>query len=89
MRISDLEFRRCGATAPSSSYAEIVRWEKSSSASERCYTILVFDTTPSEEPSIRFVGSRPFDIDSTGILWKLMKYGQSILQAEYDLHGRG
>lgn len=79
MRISNLEFRRLGDDRP----AEIICWMGDS---ERCYTILWY-VSGKEGYRIEFVGSRPFELEygDQQVLWELMKYGQRVLDAEFEL----
>jgi len=79
MRINKLEVRK----SSSNSY-ELVEWVENSEGSAFCYTILSW-LNSKEQPDIKFVGNRPFEVDDKETLWKLMKYGQAIIQAEYDL----
>jgi hypothetical protein len=79
MRINNLEFRRIGGNRP----AEIICWID---GTESCYTILWY-IPGNEGYHIEFVGSRPFELeyDDKKVLWKLMHYGQKVLDAEFEL----
>lgn len=89
-RIGNLEFRWSLERQP-----EIVAWESSSSVftngDEYCYTLLWW-TKGSEGWSVDFVGSRPFEWaknNDLNPLWNLMKYGDAILRAAFDLEDGG
>jgi hypothetical protein len=80
MRIGDLEYRELGAGRS----AEIVHWfVSSSSGNEVCCTLLFYEHNK-EGYYVRFVGDRPFEHWSED-LWKLMKYGQDVLNARFLL----
>jgi hypothetical protein len=86
MRVNNLEFRKTTAIGQNEYYYEIVEWVKDDNLpkKEYCYTILRWIWS-SEQPDIEVIGSRPFEVEDTETLWKLMKYGQDVIQAEYDL----
>lgn len=50
-----------------------------------CYTVVRWNRG-SEGYNIEFIGDRPFDdkIDARDV-WELMKYGQKVLNASFDL----
>lgn len=83
MRVDDLEFRKAFPIGNNVDYYyEIVKWQRPEDP--YCYTLLRW-RMEKEQPDIQFVGNRPFEIDNQEVLWKLMKYGQDVIQAEYDL----
>jgi hypothetical protein len=64
--------------------AEIVTWD-SNDTGEFCYSLL-FWRKDREGYYVEFVGSRPLDqIHNHEHLWKLIRYGQSVLDATYEL----
>lgn len=82
MRIGQLEFRDLGAGRP----AEIVHWFWSDTFSKEVCCTLLFYERGNEGYHIEFVGDRPFDHWGPD-LWKLMKYGQDVLNARFELEG--
>jgi hypothetical protein len=82
MRINNLEFRQKGGDRP----AEIICWID---GTESCYTILWY-LLDREGYHIEFVSSRPFELnyENEKVLWKLMRYGQKVLDAEFELKSR-
>jgi hypothetical protein len=82
MRYEDLEFRNISGRRP-----EIVAWQPSPDSDrgeEFCYTLLWWKTD-SEGYYIEFVGPRPLNYDNQDRLLKMMKYGQAVLDAEFNL----
>jgi hypothetical protein len=77
-RINDIEFRY----VPSK--WEIVKWDKRSDGGDYCYTLVLYEKH-SEGYEIRFIGDRPFRYENVEKLWALMKYGQKVLDAHFDL----
>jgi hypothetical protein len=73
MRVDDLEFRKEGDRY------HIVKWNDS-----RCYTLCIF-TLGEEGYDVRFVGSRPFEIENERALWAMLKFGQRVLDAKFLL----
>lgn len=73
MKYKNLEFRQIDGRDP-----EIVV------ASPHVYTILWWKRDK-EGWYIKFVGSRPLDLDMADDVWKLMRYGQSVLDAQFRL----
>lgn len=63
---------------------EICRWCEGASGKYR-YTLLFYEKN-SEGYYVQFVGDRPFDdaVDAN-TLWKLMQYGQAVLNARFKL----
>lgn len=78
MRINDIEFRMLDNRNP-----EIVRWAESNTK-PFCYTLLSYGKDK-EGYFVEFVGDRPFQYEDTECLWKLMEYGQSVLNARFKL----
>ena len=72
MRYKNLEFRQKDGRDP-----EIVVIEP------HCYTILWWKRDK-EGWYIEFIGSRPLDEDMANV-WNLMRYGQSVLDAQFRL----
>jgi hypothetical protein len=84
-RIGDLEFRYIPSKAPFASKWEIVKWENhEEKEGEYCYTLVLYDMH-NEGFDIQFVGSRPFEYENKDKLWDLMKFGQSVLEALFEL----
>jgi hypothetical protein len=84
MRLENLEFRHNG-TSPRD--PEIIAWLPqldSSRGEEFCYTLLWWRKNR-EGYYIEFVGDRPLKIDEQSLLLKMMKYGQAVLDAEFNL----
>jgi hypothetical protein len=80
LRIGDLEFRHLDTRK-----AEIVQWwKRSDSDTESCHTLLWW-TRGKEGYDIEFIGGRPFEYDQNKVLWEIMKYGQKVLDAVFDL----
>lgn len=75
MRYKNLEFRQKDGRDP-----ELVVWLPSFAS---CYTILWWKRDK-EGWYIEFVGARPLDHDMEDV-WKMMRYGQSILDAQFNL----
>lgn len=89
MRINNLEFRKSYPIGNTTDYYyEIVEFQQRENDKEYCYTLLRWKWTK-ECPDIQFVGPRPFKCEDQETLWKLMKYGQDVIQAEYDLKDLG
>jgi hypothetical protein len=80
-RVNNLEFRMLGADRA----AEIVCWETNSDGQEYCYTLLWYQKG-SEGYYIEFVGRRPLDHKFDDVLWAIMEYGQTVLDAEFRLN---
>ena len=78
MHINDIEFRMLDNHNP-----EIVEWFESN-GKPTCCTLLWFKKG-SEGYYVEFVGDRPFQHEDTECLWKLMEYGQSVLNARFKL----
>ena len=82
MRIGELEFRQAleGTRMP-----EIVRWQTWPEGKEYCYTLLFWEKDR-EGYYIYFIGGRPLDKDiDQADLFKLMRYGQAILDAKWEV----
>lgn len=88
-RIDNLEFRWTRSYGASgATYPEIVCWFPcSENQAETCYTLLHW-VRGSEGWDIHFVGARPFEESqfNSDVLWQLMRYGQSIADAEFRIH---
>jgi hypothetical protein len=82
MRVDDLEFRRNGSDRD----PEIVAFFSSFEEKEYCYTLL-FWKKGREGWEIEFVGDRPLSSNFSGDIMKMMKYGQAVLNAEFELQG--
>ena len=78
-RIDNLEFRYSGTNEK----YELVRWIDSD-PKEYCIVIAFFNKE-SEGCSIEFIGGRPFDTGNKELVWSMLSYGQSIVDAEYEL----
>jgi hypothetical protein len=80
-RIDDLELRSCGehllAEGVKHNTAEIVKWAKDAGKKEYCWTVAYWNKHK-EGYDLRFVGNRPFDVNSD-IFMKLAKQGQQLL----------
>ena len=83
MRFEDFEFRR-NLNHETNRDPEIVQWNTSETGKEYCFTVLWFKRG-SEDWYIEFVGDRPLTVENQESLWKLMKYGQTVLDAEIKL----
>ena len=80
LKIEDLELRSCTINLTSDGVhdrAEIVKWSKGTDKKEYCCTVAYWNLDE-EDYSLRFVGNRPFAVDSV-VFMKLAKYGQRIL----------
>ena len=64
---------------------ELVQWFDVDNDNKHCIVVAFFQEG-SEGCNIEFVGSRPFNTgESLGTLWALLKYGQTIVDAEFEL----
>lgn len=81
-KVLDLEFRWM---IEEGRFPEIINWKVSSELGPYCYTIAIWKQD-SEGYSLEFIGSRFLDpqIDK-GILWELIKYGQKICDAAFEI----
>lgn len=90
-RIQNLEFRWTRSYGSQEQrYPEIVCWFPcSDNQEETCYTLL-FWVRGSEGWDIQFVGDRPFEQNrfDPDILWTLMRFGQEIVSAHYELDSK-
>ena len=77
--IFDLEFR---FSIANNKY-ELVRWFKD--VNKRYCIVIAFFNKTSEGCDIEFIGKRPFETESDESVWALLKYGQSIVDAEIKL----
>jgi hypothetical protein len=66
---------------------EIVAYNATEDGEEYRYTILFYEKGR-EGYEIRFIGSRPleFTYKDKDILWELMQYGQTVLDAKFNLN---
>ena len=79
MKYKNLEFCQKDGRDP-----EIIRWvEREGYGLPFCYTVLWWRRSK-EGWRIEFVGSRPLEQEREDI-WSLMKYGQSVLDAQFEL----
>ena len=84
MRINNLEFRRNSAGRS----PEIIKWSVNNTGAEFCFTLLWY-IKGKEGWEIQFVGDRPFHEAEEPIeLFELMRYGQTVLDAETRLMER-
>ena len=85
-RVYDLEFRWTLSYGENATkYPEIVRWYERKEGDPFCCTLLYW-VRDSEGWRITFVGDRPFDNEvDKDALWALMKYGQSVSDAQFKL----
>ncbi len=89
MRVVSFEFRRNKDTDRD---PEVVCWQNygesksndSNSEQEYCFTLAWF-RRDSEGYHVEFVGDRPFKVENTKSFWEMLKYGQSVLDAEIRL----
>ena len=82
MRVKNLEFRRLEDREP-----EIIAWVESNGTTitgEYCYTLLWY-LKNKEGYYIQFIGDRPLVYEDQELLWKMMNYGQKVLDAELEL----
>jgi hypothetical protein len=87
-RIKNLEFR-WGTEQLPDRFPEIIAWNSSSNSEhEYCYTLARWEKSK-EGYDLKFIGPRPFkdEIDSK-LFWELAKYGQKIVDADFDLEYR-
>ena len=88
IKIQDLEFRQTKTLGKEPKiYWEIVKWDKmklDGEEKEYCYTLATWQKD-GEGWELRFVGSRPFELDGIGIFWELADFGQKCLDALFDL----
>lgn len=82
MRQENLEYRHLSEARRD---AEIVAWRNDGKGGEYCYTLL-FWRKDKEGYFIEFVGGRPLNknIDKD-VLFKLMRYGQAVLDAAFEV----
>lgn len=82
-KVFDLEFRWM---TEEQRFPEIVKWKESDvGLGPYCYTLAKWGNG-SEGYSLEFIGSRPLDpqIDKD-IFWELIKYGQKICDAVFEI----
>jgi hypothetical protein len=81
MRLKNLEFRNLTIE---SRPAEIVQWNTDSSGNEYCFTLLFYERD-SEGYHICFVGDRPLQYEDEEIMFAMMKYGQTVMDAKWKV----
>jgi hypothetical protein len=81
MRFEEFEFRR-NENHEHDRDPEIVQWAEN--GTEYCFTLLWFKKV-TDDWYIEFVGNRPLTVENRETLWKLMEYGQTVLDAEFKL----
>jgi len=62
-------------------YLEVVSYEQG----DYCFTIAVWDKDK-EGYNLRYIGTRPFEVNNQEQLQKLFRYGQAILDAEFNFN---
>jgi hypothetical protein len=85
-RIEDLEVRSCNTHLLSNgehTTAEIVKWYNDTDNNFTCFT-LAYWNKGKEGYDLKFVGSRPFDVDGE-LFMKLAKQGQQILDEVFNM----
>ena len=78
MKYRNLEFCQKAGRDP-----EIIRWVEQSGKDPFCFTVIWWKRN-SEGWNIEFIGARPFE-QETDDIWNLMKYGQSVMDAVFQL----
>lgn len=79
-RINDLEIRYSNFNK----MYELVQWNKKETGEEYCFVIAFF-RKGKEGCNIEFIGNRPFLNDNSELVWTMLKYGQSVVDAEFNL----
>ena len=82
-RIENIEFR----WSEINQKHELVQWLQTDSAESFCIVIAFFDLG-SEGSEIRFIGDRPFTTENSELVWDMLRYGQSIVDAIFELNDR-
>ena len=80
-RIEDIEFRWSDINQKH----ELIQWSQTISTEEYCIVIAFFDLG-SEGCEIRFIGDRPFITGNSELVWNMLKYGQAIVDAIFELN---
>ena len=75
-RINNLEFR----WSETNHSHELVQWIKKDGSKDFCIVVAFF-RIDSEGCEISFVGRRPFDVGNDDLVWAMLKYGQSVVDA--------
>jgi hypothetical protein len=83
MRYEEFEFRR-NLNSELNTYPEIVKWVTYSDDDKFCFTLLWFKENE-DGWYVEFVGDRPLKEENREELWKMMEYGQAVLDAELKL----
>lgn len=81
MRKDDLEFR----WSDFNKRYELVRWFKKNNEDKEFCIVVATYYKKSEGYEISFVGYRPFQVDDEKLLWRMLKYGQDMCNAIFDL----
>ena len=82
MRIENIEFREVPKEPEK---YELVQWnEKNNEEGEWCI-VLAFYILRSEGYEIRTIGSRLFETDNDKLTWAMLRYGQAICDAKFNL----
>lgn len=83
-RVEDLEFKTTESDGKRGH--EIIQWfpREGEDGKEYCYVVCFF-RRGSEGYEIEFVGDRPFHVENRDVLWNLMRFGQRVLDASFDL----
>ena len=76
-------------------YFEIVQWENYDFIHEKieenstCFTIALFKKE-NDIYNLKFIGNKPFNLDKYEVehFWLLAKYGQTLLEAEYEFNNK-
>ncbi|MEA1980882.1 MAG: hypothetical protein U9N54_07910 [candidate division Zixibacteria bacterium] len=81
-RIDNIEFRWSNYNKK----YELVQWKKWGDHENGEFRfVLAFYNKGSEGYEISFVGDRPFKVEDTNLLWKMLKFGQNVCNAEFDM----
>lgn len=83
MRFEEFEFRR-NLNNECEINPTIVKWKTDPDGKDYCFTILVFKRD-CDGWFIQFIGDSALTVDNLPALWKLMTYGQAVLDAEFKL----
>ena len=79
-RINDIEFKYSELNKK----YELVQWIKNEEKGEFCIVIAFFNKG-SDGCNIEFIGSRPFNSGESKTVWSMLKYGQTIVDADCEL----
>jgi len=81
MRKDNLEFR----WSEEKNKYELIHWFFKRDEEEFCIVIALYEPK-SEGYEIRFIGKRPFEVEDHDLLWKMLKYGQKVADAEFNFY---